>query len=145
VYALDANDGRLMWTYNSSIEMFFFQLVVGIDGTLFAAGENVLYAIDGVTGVLRWSSELCNPLFSMATTSDGKLVCFTQYRSLLITDGQTGALLWTYESSYAFPFSNVAIAPDGTLVVTGINEMYQQIFLDAFHGRTSLPWISIAL
>jgi len=146
VYALDANEGTLKWTYNRDDGINF--VVIGKDGTVFAAGDGV-DAIDGVTGVLKWSSVMFDVL-SMAITSDGKLVSLnTEKTQLLIIDGQTGALIATYdaESVKISNFNSLAIAPDGTVVVAGTQNSGSHLHLHnvAFFGRTSLPWVLISL
>jgi len=134
VYALEATEGTLKWTYD--IKDQFRSIVVGNDGTVFVSGRYSIYAIDGVTGALV--RQFPGQGSSMALTSDGKLVAFNDLSLLSISDGRTGALIWTYKKPSITSIE--AIAPDGTLIV--IDDGYTVL---ALFGNTSLPWVQLSL
>ena len=145
VYALDAINGDLKWSYQNDHCVLprgngLNLSVVGKDGTIFF-GSGGVCAIDGVAGVLKWySPETSIP---RAITSDGILVTdqYDAVESILILNGSTGALLWSFNNCYVG--EGMAIAPDGTLLVRcncqgGYN-------MATLRGSTSIPWVAVSL
>lgn len=98
--ALHAQDGRLLWRL--PIDATFASVV---DGTLYAYGEAMVYALNPANGAVRWKHQLGNVIACLPTIADGTVYVGEQNSvgsDTAVTtalNASTGALLWTYHAS----------------------------------------------
>ena len=107
VYAVDAQNGTLLWRYATEYDVSFLTLAVGVVYVLTEHGP--LYALDAGSGELLWSYE-ADDQTGMAL-EDGVAYVVTR-ENLLALDASTGELLSRYESDVAMYGPTLV---DGTL------------------------------
>jgi RHS repeat-associated protein len=101
IYALAATNGALLWTFQPSDYNPFSRLVAR-DGQLYAVRyDGSLYALDGLTGAVRWSYQAGVTIFDWPLVVDGVMYVGTasQDSSVLAFGEASGALLWHYQIS----------------------------------------------
>jgi outer membrane protein assembly factor BamB len=127
VYALNASDGVLKWTFSfpdgSDTDS---SPALGADGTLYIGSDKgTLYALDGQLGVLKWYFQTIDKISGApAVGVDGTVyVCaLNSDKTKSVTyalNGLTGSQRWvaTHDSQSA---PSVAISRDGSVFVTGV-------------------------
>ncbi len=94
LYALDANSGATLWTFNTGDVVETSPSVV--NGIVYlSAADGTVYALDAKTGQQVWSFYTGNSISSSPTINNGILYfgCNNQY--LYALDANTGAVKWT--------------------------------------------------
>ena len=136
VYAIEVATGRTKWSYVTG-ERVDTDVVVGDDGTVFVAAYSRLHAIDGQSGLARWTIPLLavpvggNP--ALGANGTLYLPSYGQH-ALYAIEVTTGAVRWTFNPS-ARPENTVGGSPtigaDGTVYVSS-----GDMRLDALDGDT---------
>lgn len=127
VYALNASDGTLKWTFSfpdgSATDS---SPALGADGTVYIGSDKgTLYALNGQLGVLKWNFQTIDKISGApAVGLDGTVyVCaLNSDKTKSVTyalNGLTGSQRWaaTHASQSA---PSVAISRDGSVFVTGV-------------------------
>jgi len=90
--------------------------VIGADGTVYLGEDGSFYALDGVTGAIKWTfaaGGLATDVPYAALAANG--LVYVEYDGALIAlDSTTGSLKWTVSSAGA---SSPSVGPDGTVYV----------------------------
>jgi outer membrane protein assembly factor BamB len=124
IWALDASTGSLLWTYQTPL--YPWAGVTAAAGTVWVAGTDpflssgTLYALDDVTGTLKWSAPLgagggSAPLFAHGNVYVGTWNGFQG--SILAFNAFTGDPVWTSDTFCGFWFDTPAY--DGTNLYVG--------------------------
>lgn len=133
--------GVSLWTFNGG--GFRDEPTIGADGTVYiGSDDHKLYAINGVTGALKWSFDTGSIILSApAIGSDGTVYFGSSGEPVnhiggkfYALDGATGAVKWSFTSP-TWGFADPAIEPDGTVIVPERESVY------AFDGATgAVKW-----
>ena len=132
VWAIDASNGSLVWTYNASDWLFSGATVNG--GQVYMAGYyGYVMALDQYTGAFLWSTYVDGPVSSPPLAAQGALYMGTFAGTMYCLDELTGAHLWSvgglgfmdyatpaYDGAYIYFGSEDATycldANDGTMI-----------------------------
>jgi outer membrane protein assembly factor BamB len=140
LYALDAGDGTVLWSYR--VGDFFRQFsspAVSPDGTVyFGSTDGNVYALDGADGSLRWQYQTGGTIWissSAAIGTDGTVYIGSGDGYLYALNESDGSLRWRYQAGAAVS-SSPGIGVDGTIYV-GSDDGYVYA-LDGADG--SLRW-----
>lgn len=140
VHALDARTGRAKWEFKLPGQVGVQnQLAVNSDETVFlAADKEILYAIDGNTGEMKWlyftedrDAFLLGPIID----PEGSVI-IGNFSKLYAVDGRSGTLKWSQQINSALAHKP-AVSPDGTVFYVtydsnGITNLLHA--LDVQHG-----------
>lgn len=111
VYALDAKDGRILWSFKTGSRV---RATPTTDGKLIYIGgfDGVMYALDPKTGKQRWSFKTegnsyfpVGSIQSAATVADGLVVFGSRDYNVYALDAKTGKEVWKnlHAESWAAP------------------------------------------
>lgn len=126
VFAYSRSDGTLQWQRNvggsRSVSEGYTVGVAsfGDDGLFIGGSDNRLYALDSVSGAVKWSFELNDNAYAIPMYLDG-MVFISGYRVLYALESSTGRVLWQqdiskpWHSSTATYGSNVYVVGGDTL------------------------------
>lgn len=92
IHALDAMDGLPIWSADVSGSWS-----AAVDsGTVYVASNhrNGMFALDAISGAIRWTRAFPTPVSSAPTVANG--VVYVGSRDLYALDATTGAILWAY-------------------------------------------------
>ncbi len=123
VYAMDATTGAILWIFNS-LSTFDMDVSVGItldqgSDTVFVATErslsssqHTLWAIDTVSGALRWSVN-AGPLAGKPVLRGGRVYVNSLAGQVLAFDAAAGDELWTlaFDPDSVVPIATPMVAP----------------------------------
>jgi FOG: WD40-like repeat len=134
--ALELSSGRQRWVFtpkrlSSSTNSYFgghLTSPVVVDGIVYVGAGKELYALDAVTGKVRWEFSAQDFVTSSAAVADGR-VFVSDFSYFYAIDQYTGALIWSYPAYSAVYFSSVATG-DMVLISSG----QSMIALDAGDG-----------
>ncbi|WP_448543105.1 outer membrane protein assembly factor BamB family protein [Roseiflexus sp.] len=134
--ALELSSGRQRWVFtpkrlSSSTNSYFgghLTSPVVVDGIVYVGAGKELYALDAVTGKVRWEFSAQDFVTSSAAVADGR-VFVSDFSYFYAIDQHTGALIWSYPAYSAVYFSSVATG-DMVLISSG----QSMIALDASDG-----------
>lgn len=93
VYALDANDGKVVWSHKQPDRLS--PLVIA-NRCLFASGRNSVVAIDAPSGKERWSAPI-NHAVREAVAVVGNIAYVSTATKVVALTADLGTLLWDYE------------------------------------------------
>jgi outer membrane protein assembly factor BamB len=129
VYALDAADGKILWTFKTGQKVRANPMVD--QGTVYIGSwDKSLYALDALTGKMRWGTALGGQVQSTALVADGLVYCASRKASVVALDTQDGKLEWEndygqnmwVESSPQIYNGVVYIGSSGGKLVKGLDE-----------------------
>ena len=105
VYAVDAQNGTLLWRYGSEYDVFFLTLADGV--VYVVTGENLL-ALDAAAGELlsRYESDVD---ISLPTLVNGTLYGNTFEGAVSALDTATGNTIWSHETNGALGLSPAVV------------------------------------
>ncbi len=134
--ALELSSGRQRWAFipkrlSSSTNSYFgghLTSPVVVDGVVYVGAGKELYALDAVTGKVRWEFSAQDFVTSSAAVDDGR-VFISDFSYFYAIDQHSGALIWSYPAYSAIYFSSVATG-DMVLISSG----QSLIALDAGDG-----------
>lgn len=134
--ALELSSGRQRWAFtpkrlSSSTNNYFgghLTSPVVADGVVYVGAGKELYALDAVTGKVRWEFSAQDFITSSAAVANGR-VFVSDFSYFYAIDQYTGALIWSYPAYSAVYFSSVATG-DMVLISSG----QSLIALDAGDG-----------
>ena len=101
VYALDAETGELLWSFESESDLSPPPLVAG--GVVFVEDLANLYALDAATGKELWRSEPSSFSVSGATVYQVTEPMSNMKAELSATDGRSGEKMWATNVSRSLP------------------------------------------
>jgi outer membrane protein assembly factor BamB len=118
-----AANGVTKWTRTGGA---FGSPSIGADGTVYAGSQDWFYALDGATGVVKWSvfnTEV--NLQAPAIGADGTVYAAAS-GGVYAYDGVTGSLKWAYQTGlFGYSFGSPTIGADGTIyVVNPLGTLY---------------------
>jgi len=91
----DAATGKRGWTFPSGGDLRT-PVIVGENGMVYTVVSTAAYAIDVVTGLERWHTELGAVVhYALARGPDGTLYAATRVGNVLALDPNKGTVLWT--------------------------------------------------
>jgi outer membrane protein assembly factor BamB len=129
VHALDSSTGLLLWSYTTPGTQgsgMVSSPVIGADGTVYVASILGAYALDGVSGALKWNSSLISVMgpSTPAIGKDGTIYIGStdtyQALGVFALDGATGAAVWV-NAGVGSISSTPCLGPDGTVFVVADN------------------------
>jgi outer membrane protein assembly factor BamB len=118
LYALDAENGKVLWSYPGAIGT-----PAAVGGVVYADACTQIDALDSHSGALLWSYEMLN-LSTCTTTAptvaDGEVFVAASNDTLYALAAKTGELVWSYKPSddYSYSFSPAVIG--GTIYACDI-------------------------
>ncbi len=131
-YALDAENGRLIWQQTAMGAIVYSALVA--DGLVYFGTDgdknpitspSFYYALDAQSGSLVWRSLLSAPVAGSSVV-EGSTIYFPNYSSGLVAlDAKTGRLLWRYQRS-------------NSVIVTAPTIAYNTVYVTLNHDLTAL-------
>lgn len=125
--ALELGSGRQRWAFtpkrlSSSSNGYFgghLTSPVVVDGTLYVGAGQELYALDAISGDVRWEFDTQDFVTSSASVAGGR-VFVSDFKYFYAIDQRTGTMLWSYPADSAIYFSSVATG-DTVLITSGQN------------------------
>ncbi|AWB27447.1 outer membrane protein assembly factor BamB family protein [Halococcoides cellulosivorans] len=109
-----AETERSNWAYDTG-EGFWDSSPTVVNGTVFAAGTETLYAIDANAGTERWVHEFDHLGTSSPAVVDGTVFVGDQNGVVTALDAETGAERWAFETDDVVDSSPTVV--DGTVFV----------------------------
>ncbi len=95
VYALNAADGTIVWTFDSTGRTGFSTAVLLADRKVFIASRaGVYYALDQADGKEVWRRDIGVPVLMSSAWNDGKLFFGAMDMRVYALDAQAGNVLW---------------------------------------------------
>jgi outer membrane protein assembly factor BamB len=102
VTALRASDGAVLWKVTTLTLPLFGYTHLALDGNTLLVdalnGDGSVYALDALTGKLRWSQSINNGLTGRLITATGGTAYITNLTGFDAYDVQTGKLRWSYST-----------------------------------------------
>lgn len=134
--ALELSSGRQRWAFtpkrlSAAANNYFgghLTSPVVVEGVVYVGAGKELYALDAISGKMRWEFSAQDFITSSAAVADGR-VFVSDFSYFYAIDLSTGGLIWSYPAHSAVYFSSVA-AGDLVLISSGQN----LIALDARNG-----------
>lgn len=124
LYALDQKTGKLRWTWKpSGDELCLAGPIIGPDDTVYVSDfTHSLYAINGMTGILKWSNSYSNRQIQQSPIIDanGTLYFISNCSQLHAVDGATGTERWRTQPVNSQAVSSLTIGADGKLYAAGV-------------------------
>lgn len=147
--ALELSSGRQRWTFtpkrlSAAANNYFgghLTSPVVVDGTVYVGAGKELYALDAVSGKLRWEFSAQDFITSSAAVADGR-VFVSDFSYFYAIDQATGTLIWSYPAHSAVYFSSVATG-DLVLISSGQNMIALDISDGARRWEKSVPGKSL--
>jgi outer membrane protein assembly factor BamB len=120
---------------SSETGLFSSGMTIGRDGTIYASGFGDLYALDPISGIVKWRTDIGSVGGSTpAVASDGRLYWgFDDTFAVVTTTGQIIGGLTDLTSLSGF-YSDPAVAPDGNIYVMHLG-------LWSFTPSGTLRWV----
>jgi len=132
VYALNASNGALIWSYNVGYRIAWSSPAVAYGKVYIGSNDRKVYALDAFDGDLVWSYTTGYWVDSSPAVAYGKVYIGSRDNKIYCLDASTGAFVWSYATG-AVMWSSPAVA-DGKVYVGagyGNGKIYS---LDAFTG-----------
>jgi outer membrane protein assembly factor BamB len=125
--ALELGSGRQRWAFtpkrlSAAANNYFgghLTSPVVVDGIVYVGAGKELYALDAISGKLRWEFSAQDFITSSAAVADGR-VFVSDFSYFYAIDQRTGRLIWSYPAHSAVYFSSVATG-DLVLISSGQN------------------------
>lgn len=116
VHALDARNGKTLWTYATGNKIFSAPFITS-RLVIISSCDGFIYALDRKKGTVRWKHDTAYPIVACPTVADGNVYIGSsngKFYSLRLTDG---ALNWVAEGLKGYIESRPAV--DKERVYTG--------------------------
>jgi outer membrane protein assembly factor BamB len=147
VYALSANTGQVIWTYNTNGKVRATPVLA--NGTLYVGSwDGYSYALDVNTGQLLWKEPLGGAVQSTALVVDGVVYTASREASVFALDATTGKTKWEYsygngmwvESSPTLVDGILYVGSSGSQIIVGFDSQTGNVvttfYSVAFHWGT---------
>ena len=173
-YAFNAKTGALLWkfstggerrfeakglhgmqprqqTFADPYDVFLSSPVVAQGAVFFGSGDGHLYALNAITGELRWKFKTGDVVHASPAYADGVLYVGSWDAKLYAVDAATGRELWQYQAGVdpllhnQVGFQSSAAVADGVVYVGGRDSKLHAV--DARTGRglwqfaTGMSWV----
>jgi outer membrane protein assembly factor BamB len=134
LYALNGNDGALIWKYQSGGD-FSYSTPALVNGTIYSTNtDHNLYAIDAASGTLKWKFASESSIISSPAVVNGIAYFGSDDHFIYAIDAISGSLKWKYQTQ-----QNVDSSPNVSNGVVYIGSADGNLYaLDAATG--SLKW-----
>ncbi|HWY55400.1 MAG TPA: PQQ-binding-like beta-propeller repeat protein [Terriglobales bacterium] len=113
LYALEADDGSLLWSF---VAYGFSPCPAVVTDIVYVGGGIYVYALNAHNGHIIWSFGTGNTITTSPTVSDGVVYVGSQDGNLYALDAYSGVLLW---SNAIGPFVSSAAIANGVIYVGG--------------------------
>ncbi|MEO5943603.1 MAG: PQQ-binding-like beta-propeller repeat protein [Ferruginibacter sp.] len=100
MYALDAVDGHLIWSYTSNGWFSYSSPTVWQNIVYAGSTDNSMYAFDAATGKVLWTFATNQAIESSPAIANGILYFGSDDNSLYAVDALTGKLKWTHATGF---------------------------------------------
>ena len=135
--AIDLQNGTKRWIFTprriSSASTNFYGGHIGspliVDGIAYVSAGGEVYALDAVTGALRWTFATQELVTSSLAAAQGSLY-ISDFRYIYAIDQQKGSLLWAKENETTFSFAPV-VSGEYVIIARGT----QLVALDRSTGQ----------
>ncbi|HKZ70475.1 MAG TPA: PQQ-binding-like beta-propeller repeat protein [Anaerolineales bacterium] len=117
VFALDAVNGTLQWTFSESKDRLIAPAAVYGDTIYVASADNSLYALD-MSGQRKWAFTTQNGLWGAALPTEDVVYMPSMDKNLYAVDAATGIELWHVELDGAIA-GTPALSVDGKTIFVG--------------------------
>jgi len=122
IYALNATNGALLWTYKTSDWVFSSPAVA--NGIVYVASLNHnLYALNAKTGALLWTYATAGSISSSPAIANGVVYVGSDDNNVYALNANTGALLWSYTTGGGVD-SSPAVSDGMVYVDSGDGNVY---------------------
>lgn len=118
VYALNLNDGGLVWSYPTQERIWTVPVIAG-DVVYVASMDHTLYALNLADGALKWKFEAFGAMGGSPVLVDGGLWIGDFGNRVYRLDPATGDVLWTFEEGLDW-FWSTGTPGDGWIVFTDV-------------------------
>jgi outer membrane protein assembly factor BamB len=100
-YALNGQDGTLIWKYEEANGDFTYGYPVYESRVIYATNINYgLYAIDAITGALKWKFPAAAKTLSGPSIANGIVYFGARDHYIYAVDAATGSLKWKFRTPY---------------------------------------------
>ena len=131
VYSIDADSGRVRWTYATRSRVRSSPAVA--NGSVFVGSfDGQVYALDAATGAERWKFQTGDAVQSSPAVADGVVVVGSRAMAVFGLDAKTGALRWRRPHSGSWILGSAAVA--GGRVIIGGSDSHRVEALDLQTG-----------
>ncbi len=150
VYALNAADGKIAWTFKTGDKVRATALVS--DGVVYIGSWDLqTYALDAKTGAKRWAALVSGQVQTTALLVDSMVITASRKAAVFALDKANGKTVWEYsygqnmwvESSPRLSGDQVIIGSSGSNVVNAIDfktgKLAWMFSSESFNWSTPLP------
>lgn len=124
LFALDAKDGRTLWTFRIGDDWASISPQFVVDGVLYClAGNAWVYAIDTVSGKKRWAFKLASGGGRLVLDGDVLYATAPDSGMVYALNRHDGKLLWKAELDWAFVSAPI-VTPHGLYLVSRGTAVY---------------------
>lgn len=101
VIRIDAETGNTEKIYNVASSIIFAAPSVDDDGTIYVgANDNYFYAIDSVTGSIKWKTNIGSPIYGTASIDSTGVYFASSIGRVFKLDKSTGSVIWSYLTGF---------------------------------------------
>ena len=138
LYAIDAEDGRLVWQEPFETDgPLIGGVAVSEDTVYFGSDDGNVYAVDVDTGIERWSFKTDDSIWSTPRLA-GRAVYVTSQDGRLYALDTSGNELWSFKTDAGIVASPVVDEAAGLVYVGGIDAKLRAIDLETHEERWSV-------
>ena len=117
--------------------MFFLSRPVVVDGAVYlGSGDGNLYALDAVTGDLRWKFKTGDVVHSSPAFAEGVLFFYSWDSYFYAVDAATGKERWRFNNERSWVITSPAVTDGKAIFATSDSSLYH--VLDAATGKSLL-------
>jgi outer membrane protein assembly factor BamB len=150
VYALAANDGKVIWTFKTGEKVRATPTIVN-DVVYIGSWDKKSYALEASTGKLLWETPVYGQVQTTALVVDDLVITASRKASVQALNIDTGELVWEFEygpnnwveSSPTLAGDKIVIGSSGARRVIALDYKTGKIFWsfssEAFNWSTPLP------
>ena len=116
-YAIDPHDAGIKWTVQLNERVGVVIVAIGADGTIYLGADTYIYALNPLSGSVKWTFELVGTYIGvdcLAIGTDGNIYTGTPNNMLFALDPVDGSEVWSINVPFLFA-RHIAIAADGTI------------------------------
>jgi len=98
IYALDRRNGKRIWTFRLAGEAYHASPVTQGKTVFVGNDDGHLYAVNEVSGALRWATDLRSPIWATPLLVPGMVLAGTLDGHLFALRRTDGVILWRYKA-----------------------------------------------
>lgn len=134
VYALNASDGKQLWSYKTGGKIFSTPAVEGLS-VVIGSTDGYIYSLDLKTGAVLWSVKCEKSVLGSPTIYRGKVYIGASDGVFRALDLKSGKKLWSYDAVKGFVEAKPFVDKEQVVIGDWANTLY------SFHPNTGkLQW-----